>query len=91
MAATLIFWFAADDEYGFWASIAAMPAGAYAFWSLQKDFRRAWIDDPDNLSDGVTLENDDWKAGAIRLALIFVIIFFAAIGGGIGRELAQGL
>ncbi len=88
---SIIFWFSAADEYVVLTPFAAMPAGTYAFWSFQADFRRAWIEDPDKIPEGAILENDDWKSGFLRLALMFITVFCAAIGGRIGGEIMQGL
>lgn len=91
VAASTLYWIGANEHLVFWTPLAAMPASAYAFWSFQKDFRKAWIEKPEDLAEGETLENDDWKYGALRLFLIFVAFALAAIGGRIGQEIMQGL
>lgn len=49
-------------------------------------YKKSWIDD-DKISDGMLIENDDWKVGAVQVVGGFVILLGAALGGKIIPEL----
>ena len=50
-----------------WAPLVALPGAAIAFLFWRSDFRRGWIEDVENMPQGVRLANDDWAAGLVRL------------------------
>ena len=51
--------------------VLGIPPALVAYWFWRREFRRAWVDDND-IPEGVSLANDDWKVG-----LAFVV--FAGI------------
>jgi len=71
-----------EVKWGLWLPVAALPAAILAFVYWYLSFRRAWIEDPENLPEGASLSNDDWKIGLgivlLVLALNFAKNFFLA-------------
>ena len=78
LATVLIFLFVGVGGYEIGASIAALPSGVIAFWFWRREFRRAWLDDPELLPEGVKLANHDWHIG---LGVVVMAVAAAAIKG----------
>lgn len=51
---------------------AAIPGAALAFWWWRRDFRYAWIDDGEELPEGVSMANTDWRVGLFGLLAMLV-------------------
>ena len=71
----------------FWPLIfplAGAPIAFIIYWFWRKDFRSRWYENDDDLPDGTTLENDDWKIG---LLAIFALIVVAAVKVFLTRDL----
>jgi hypothetical protein len=64
-------WGPHEDGMQLWLPLAAIPAGLLAFGFWYFSFRRAWVNDPDNLPEGASLSNDDWKIG---LAVVVAVL-----------------
>lgn len=82
LAATLILAMMTSEETGIYAFaplVIALPGAMLAYWYWFATFRRAWVDDAGDLPAHVEAEDDDWRAGLMRLALILVAVI--AIGG----------
>ncbi|MFA6113119.1 MAG: hypothetical protein WC729_03985 [Sphingomonas sp.] len=65
--------------------VAALPAALFVFLYWRWTFRRAWIDD-DNIPEGVEINDDDWRTGLLRLAIVVLV----ALGVGLVRFLIRG-
>jgi len=72
IVAALFMW-GTPAGYELWSVPLIIPAALIAFWFWKTEFRRAWIEDADQLPDGVTLADDDWVSGLLRLALVIVV------------------
>ena len=55
------------------APAAVIPGALIAFWYWRAEFRDQWIQNPDIGPDGITLANDDWRIGLLRLLLIIAV------------------
>jgi hypothetical protein len=77
----------APAGYELWAVLASAPAALIAFWFWRHEFKRAWVDDPELLPDGVTLIEDDWQSGLLRLALVIVV----GVGIALFRMITKGI
>lgn len=64
--------------------VAALPAALFVFVYWRWTFRRAWIDD-DNIPEGVEINDDDWRMGLLRLAIVVLV----ALGAGVARLLIR--
>ena len=42
-----------------------MREAVFCYW--RRDFRRAWLEHPEDLPEGLTLANDDWLTGLLQL------------------------
>jgi len=82
----LLMW-GAPVGYELWAVLASAPAALIAFWFWNHEFKRAWVDDPEMLPDGVTLLDDDWQSGLLRLALVIVV----GVGIALFRMITKGM
>jgi hypothetical protein len=69
---TMIFAFGGMGGFELLGPVLAFPAALIAFIYWRSDFRKGWIDHPEELPDGVTIANDDWLAGLIRLVGLVV-------------------
>lgn len=56
--------------------IIPIPGALLCYWWLLHDLRKGWIDNPDDLPEGVTLANSDWRVG---LAGVVALIIAATI------------
>ena len=54
----------------FVAPLLLAPGAIVIFLLRRWEYRAAWLDDPENLPEGVELANDDWRFGAIALLLV---------------------
>ena len=72
VASVFALWGPQEGGLQVWLPLSAIPAGmlAFAYWYFS--FRRAWVEDPENLPEGVGLSNDDWKIGLA--VVVFVLI-----------------
>ena len=82
----LLMW-GAPAGYELWAVLGSAPAALIAFWFWRHEFKRAWIEDPELLPDGVVLLDDDWQSGLLRLALVILI----GIGIALFRLVTNGM
>ena len=57
-----------------WAPLIALPGGLIIFWYWHRAFRRAWIDSADDLPEGMSEANDDWRIAVLRLLAIFALV-----------------
>lgn len=67
--------------------LLALPGAAFTYWYWYSGFRRSWIEDPADLPDDVVLENDDWRAGLVKLvgliaAATVIVLIRRATGNG---------
>lgn len=56
--------------------LAAIPCALLVFLYWRRSFHRAWAEDADALTG--KLENDDWKGGLLRLAILLALATIAA-------------
>ena len=71
---TLTFLFSGPSEgMQYFAPLTALPGGLIAYWWWRAEFRKAWVDDPAELPDGINLANDDWRIGAALVVGVIVI------------------
>ncbi len=75
---TMVFVFGGVEGYEWAAPLVALPGALIVFWFWRKDFRRGWVDDPERLADGRTLQNDDWLTGLLQLLGLFAVAALAA-------------
>ena len=59
--------FALPFRYLWAAPILPLPGLLIVFWFWRREYRKAWIDNVDDLAEGKRLENADWKVGLITL------------------------
>ena len=59
-----------------WGLLLLIPAGLIVYWYWRWEFTKAWIDDPEQLRDGLQLANDDWLYG---LSVVISVAIAAAI------------
>jgi hypothetical protein len=64
----IIFGGAAPPEYAIFVPLAALPGGLVAYWFWRREFRQGWIENAEDLPEGVTLANDDWRMGLLPAA-----------------------
>lgn len=83
VAVTVIFLFGGMPEYLLVSPLIPALGALIVFWFWRREYRKAWIEDAD-VDDTVTLENDDWKAGLIKL---FGLLVTATIAAFIRRSL----
>ena len=76
LLATAIWVFGGPPEAIAYAPLAAVPGALLAYWYWQGEFRRAWVEDPNQLPEGVNLANDDWRIGlfAVVAAVIIAVL-----------------
>ncbi|MGB7655218.1 MAG: hypothetical protein WBL74_07035 [Novosphingobium sp.] len=56
-----------------------LPGAALIYLHYRAEYRRRWVENADDLPDGVTLANDDWKVGLATLALFALFGVFRVI------------
>ncbi len=56
-----------------------VPGTIIIFLLMRWGYRSAWIDDAEELPEGLKLANDDWRRGAVSLLLIVVLLAARAI------------
>jgi hypothetical protein len=76
---TTILIFVGISGYELLVPLAALPGGLIAFWFWRLDFRRAWIEDPESIPDGLTLANDDWRIGVLQLLALIILAIGIAL------------
>jgi protein-S-isoprenylcysteine O-methyltransferase Ste14 len=84
--ATLILIFGGQAEYLLVSALIPLPGLLILFWFWRREYRKAWIDNVDQLPDSTALENDDWKAGLIKLIGLIAAAIIATL---IRRSLNQ--
>ncbi|MBA4043794.1 MAG: hypothetical protein C0471_05155 [Erythrobacter sp.] len=60
----------------FWPLIfplAGAPIALIIYWFWRRDFRSRWYENDDEMPDGTTLENDDWKIGLLAIISLVVV------------------
>jgi hypothetical protein len=62
-----IFTFGGVPGYEIAGTLAAIPGALIAFWFWRGEFRRGWIADPTSLPAGLSIANDDWRVGLVKL------------------------
>lgn len=72
---------------GEWAPLVFLPGALAVFWFWRWDFRRGWIEKPELTPEGMSLENDDWRTGLIRL----IGMIAAATAMALARRFSHGL
>jgi hypothetical protein len=76
LVVSLFFVFSGFGGFEIWAFAAAIPGGLVAYWFWRREFSRAWIEDADEIPDGINLANDDWRIG---LVVVLLAIAAAAV------------
>lgn len=70
-------------ELAFLLPVIAFPGALIAFWYLRSNYVRLWVESPENLPEGVSIANDDWRVG-----LMFVLAALAtSIAFAVARKL----
>lgn len=66
---------------GYWylVPIIMLPGASIAFWLIYSSLKRRWVEDPEDLPEGVALATEDWKEGMAMLALTALVL--AAVVG----------
>jgi hypothetical protein len=77
------FMFGGIAEYQIWSPILGLPGLILLAWSEHRGFKARWLESAEDLPEGATLSNDDWKVGA----LIIVSLIAAAAIKVVVREL----
>lgn len=72
----LLLYFGGMDLLDWLLPLFCLPGALIVFWFWRREYRRAWIDNPDLVPPGMTLENDDWRIG---LATLFGFVFALAV------------
>jgi hypothetical protein len=66
------------EENMIWIALAtpvlAIPGAIATYLLWYYDFRRSWIDNIEDLPDGVELENDDWRFGVASIIVIAAVL-----------------
>lgn len=55
-----------------WSPIVPLPGALLMYWWLVRDLRKGWIENPEDLPDGVKLANSDWRMGLAGVAALIV-------------------
>ena len=63
-----------------------LPGGLIAFWYWRTVFRHAWTDNPEDLPDGMDIEDDDWRVGLFG----FLAVAGLLLGLAFVRRLIRG-
>lgn len=91
ICATVAYWSGSQGEYVGWTPFVGIPGAIYAYLTMLSEFKKAWINDQDNLPEDINLANDDWKHGVARILFFFVFFAIIAIGGRLGQEFMQSI
>jgi hypothetical protein len=62
-----------------WTPILCLPGLVVNYLLQRKEYRRAWVDSLDDLPEGVSLANDDWKVGVATLAGLILTATIATL------------
>ena len=68
--------FGSSGIFAFYAAVATIPAALLVYWYWRWEFTKAWIDDLEELAEGLKLENDDWRYG---LGMVLSLLISAVV------------
>ena len=76
LGAALLFLFAGGELLPTWlAPLLPLPGAIVIYFWLRNTYRKGWVDD-DQIVEGMSIENDDWRVG---VAVLLVALVAAAI------------
>ena len=69
--------FDTENPVSIYVPLAAIPGAAILYWLWLRHFRRSWYEHAGDVPDGIEVENEDWRGGAIYLCgtLVFAIMY----------------
>lgn len=79
LAATAVFLFGGPAGAEYASALICLPGALIAFWFWRSEFRRAWINNPDDVPEGQSIANDDWRIGLLRLLALVVVAVGAVL------------
>ena len=80
LVASVFFIFGAGvGDYEWAGPLLTIPGGVSAFYFWRSDFRRSWIDGPQDLETGDTIANDDWRIGLWLVGAVIVTLLLRSL------------
>lgn len=70
--AVVAFIFGGVPEYQFWAPFLGLPPALVFGLMEYREFKARWVDQHQELPEGATWSNDDWKVGLYAIGAVVV-------------------
>lgn len=73
---TLLCLLSLQETLGSWMLLlpfAFIPHGLLVYWYWRRELQAAWVEGEQELLDGDTMANDDWRMGVVALIALFAI------------------
>lgn len=77
--ASILFIFMGGEFLSAWlAPLIPLPGAIIIYFWLRNTYRKGWVDD-EQITEGMSLENDDWRVGIIVILALVVAAAFKAL------------
>ncbi|GEM_PF-1561808 len=75
----IFFYFGSDNEQAIWMPLFALPGALLTFLFWYRGYRKAWVEDTEELRAGVGISNDDWRIGLLIVLVVAGAYVFARL------------